>query len=150
MSAGSLSDMFGDGEGGSAWIVTFADMMTLILVFFILLYTLADFEDEAYRIAPDSTRPVIVNIRGNSFNALNVSGTDVALRSHGFPVGTSITATIRLPSEDRLFPVVLLVVAKQNDLCRCSFIEIHEDAENLLHSYILELQKRKIRQNTRL
>ena len=49
MSAGSLSDMFGDGEGGSAWIVTFADMMTLILVFFILLYTLADFEDEAYR-----------------------------------------------------------------------------------------------------
>ena len=49
MSAGSLSDMFGDEEGGSAWIVTFADMMTLILVFFILLYTLADFEDQSYR-----------------------------------------------------------------------------------------------------
>ncbi|MDH3389449.1 MAG: hypothetical protein OEN02_16280, partial [Gammaproteobacteria bacterium] len=49
MSARSLSDMFEDEEGGSAWVVTFADMMTLILVFFILLYTLADFEDEAYR-----------------------------------------------------------------------------------------------------
>jgi hypothetical protein len=52
-----------------------------------------------------------------------------------------------LPSEDRIFPVVMEVVAKQGDLCRCSFTEIHEDAENLLHSYILELQKRKIRQN---
>jgi len=41
--------MFDDEEGGSVWVVTFADMMTLLLVFFILLYTLADFEDEAYK-----------------------------------------------------------------------------------------------------
>jgi hypothetical protein len=102
----------------------------------------------AYRIAPDSSRPVIVTIRGNSFNVLNVSGTGIAFRSHAFEVGTSFAATIRLPSEDRIFPVVLEVVAKQNDLCRCGFTEIHEDAENLLHSYILELQKRKIRHNT--
>ena len=102
----------------------------------------------AYRITPDSSRPVIVTIRGNSFNVLNVSGTGIAFRSHGFDVGSSIAATIRLPSEDRIFPVVLEVVTKRHDLCRCSFTEIHEDAENLLHSYILELQKRKIRHNT--
>ena len=101
----------------------------------------------AYRIAPDRTRPVIVSIMGNSFPALNISGTGVAFRAHNFSVGTGISATIRLPSEDRIFPVVLEVVAKKGDLCRCSFREIHEDAENLLHSYILELQKRKIRQN---
>ncbi len=49
MSARSFSDVFEDEAGNSAWVVTFADMMTLILVFFILLYTLADFEDDAYR-----------------------------------------------------------------------------------------------------
>ncbi len=49
MSARSFSDVFDDEAGNSAWVVTFADMMTLILVFFILLYTLADFEDKAYR-----------------------------------------------------------------------------------------------------
>ena len=101
----------------------------------------------AYRIAPDRAKPVIVTIMGNSFHAINISGTGVAFRSHNFPLGTRAHATIRLPSEDRIFPVVLEVVAKQNDLCRCCFREIHEDAENLLHSYILELQKRKIRQN---
>jgi len=103
----------------------------------------------AYRIAPDSSNPVIVTIKGNSFNALNISGTGIAFRSRSFAEGASIAATIRLPSEDRIFPVKLVVVAKQNDLCRCSFTEIHEDAENLLHSYILDLQKRKIRQNIR-
>jgi hypothetical protein len=102
----------------------------------------------AYRIAPDRARPVIISIMGNSFHALNVSGTGVAFRSHNFSVGTQTSATIRLPSEDKIFPVVLEVVAKQGDLCRCSFREIHEDAENLLHSYILELQKRKIRHNS--
>ena len=101
----------------------------------------------AYRIAPDRTKPVIISIKGNSFHALNISGTGIAFRSHNFSEGARIAATIRLPSEDRIFPVVLEIVAKQGDLCRCSFREIHEDAENLLHSYILELQKSKIRQN---
>jgi len=47
--AESLTEQLEAEESGNAWIVTFADMMTLILVFFILLYTLSEFEDEAYR-----------------------------------------------------------------------------------------------------
>ncbi len=101
----------------------------------------------AYRVSPDRSRPVIISIMGNSFHALNISGTGIAFRSHNFPVGTRISATIRLPSEDRVFPVVLEVVMKQRDICRCGFTEIHREAENLLHSFILEMQKRKIRQN---
>ena len=103
----------------------------------------------AYRIEPHVDMPVIVNIRGNSYDAVNISGTGVAFRAISYQVGASIEATIRLPSEDRLFPVVLEVVGRQDETCRCSFTEIHEDAENLLHSYILELQKRKIRQVAR-
>jgi len=101
----------------------------------------------AYRIAPDRDKPVIVSIMGNAFNALNISGHGLAFRTHNFPQGSRLHATIRLPSEDRIFPVVMEIVSKQNDLCRCNFNEIHEDAENLLHSYILGLQKRKIRHN---
>lgn len=101
----------------------------------------------AYRIAPDSERPVIISINDESYDALNISGTGIAFRSEKIEVGTRYSAMIRLPSEERVFPVVLEVVAKQKDLCRCSFREIHQEAENLLHSYILELQKLKIRQN---
>jgi chemotaxis protein MotB len=69
MSARSLSDMFGDEEGGSAWIVTFADMMTLILVFFILLYTLADFEDDAYKELIESVQ--VVDGDGNQISVID-------------------------------------------------------------------------------
>jgi len=101
----------------------------------------------AFRIAPDKSKPVILTIQGNSYHALNISGTGVCFRSFSFPVGTKCAAMVRLPSKDRIFPVNLEVVAVQKDLCRCSFVNIHTEAENLLHSYILELQKEKIRTN---
>jgi chemotaxis protein MotB len=69
MSAGSISGLFEDEEGGSAWIVTFADMMTLILVFFILLYTLADFEDEAYKQLVESIQ--VVDGEGNQISVID-------------------------------------------------------------------------------
>ena len=102
---------------------------------------------DAFRIAPDAAKPVIVTITGDSFSALNISGTGICFRSHKFSIGTIIAATVRLPSEDRIFPVTLEVMAKQNDMCRCCFRKIHQEAEDLLHAYILELQKAKIRKN---
>ena len=101
----------------------------------------------AYRIAPDSEHPVIISIDGEDFRALNISGTGVAFRAEQFEVGKRSAAMVRLPGETRVFPVVLEVVAVQNDLCRCCFRDIHPEAENRLHSYILDLQKNKIRQN---
>ncbi len=107
------------------------------------------FEDSraAYRIAPDRTSPVILTIQGSNYHALNISGTGVCFRSQGFHVGTKCTAMVRLPSEDRIFSVKLEIVSIKKELCRCSFVSIHQEAENLLHSYILDLQKEKIRQN---
>ncbi|MDH3635286.1 MAG: OmpA family protein [Gammaproteobacteria bacterium] len=69
MSARSLSNVFEDEEGGSTWIVTFADMMTLILVFFILLYTLADFEDEAYKELIESVQ--VIDGDGNQISVID-------------------------------------------------------------------------------
>ncbi len=101
----------------------------------------------AYRIAPDKSKPVILTIQGSTYHALNISGAGVCFRSQNFPVGTLCNAMVRLPSEDRIFQVKLEIVAIQKELCRCHFVSIHQEAENLLHSYILELQKGKIRQN---
>ena len=49
MSSKSLIDIIKTDDGGSGWIVTFADIMTLILVFFILLFALAESQDAAYK-----------------------------------------------------------------------------------------------------
>ncbi len=46
-------------EEGSGWIVTFADMMTLLLVFFVLLYSLSSFETEKYKSAVEKIKTSI-------------------------------------------------------------------------------------------
>ncbi len=33
----------------ATWLVTYADLMTLLMVFFVLLYTLASFEKDGYQ-----------------------------------------------------------------------------------------------------
>jgi len=101
----------------------------------------------AYRIAPDEAKPVILTVSGNSYHALNISGTGVCFRSNNFVTGMKFNAMLGLPSEGSTFSVKLEIVSTEKDLCRCCFINIHEEAENLLHSYILHLQKEKIRQN---
>ena len=69
MSAGSLMEMVEAEESGNAWIVTFADMMTLLLVFFILLYTLSEFEDEAYRDLVSSVQ--VLDGEGNQVSVID-------------------------------------------------------------------------------
>jgi len=48
MSSKSVLEMFDNEESSNAWIVTFADIMMLILVFFILLYALSEFNEESF------------------------------------------------------------------------------------------------------
>ena len=102
---------------------------------------------QAFRIVPDTARPILVTIKGYAFKAVNISGTGVCIRAHNLPVGTVAPATVSLPSDDIIFPVTLEVMMKQGDFCRCRFNQIHRDAEDLLHAHILNLQKVKIRQN---
>ncbi|MCA1786633.1 MAG: flagellar motor protein MotB [Desulfotignum sp.] len=43
-------------DDDATWLVTYADMMTLLLVFFILLYTLSSFEKEKYETAMEAVK----------------------------------------------------------------------------------------------
>ena len=69
MSAQSLLEFIDEDEASGAWAVTFADMMTLILVFFILLYTLANFEDREYREMVDSL--LVLDGEGNQVSIID-------------------------------------------------------------------------------
>lgn len=73
MEGTALLDQFEHEDNANTWIVTFADMMTLILVFFILLYTLSDYEDKAYR-----AQIALVNVLDGEGNQISVI--DYAMR----------------------------------------------------------------------
>ncbi len=69
MDGPSLLRQFEKGENSNAWIVTFADIMALILVFFILLYTLANYEDKAYQKKIDKV--IVLDDYGNRISILD-------------------------------------------------------------------------------
>jgi hypothetical protein len=95
---------------------------------------------------PDTSSAVILTIEGSSYHAFNARGTGICFRWKRYPPGKKCTGIMRLPGLDKIFPVNLEVVTVPKDFCRCHFADIHPAAENLLHIYILELQKEKIRE----
>lgn len=99
----------------------------------------------AYRIKPDPMRPIILNLAGNSYPLTNISGTGCCFRSHNFPEGYIAACTLKIPSEDIIFPVNIRVVARKRDICRCEFTKITEKAEDAIHAYVLDVQKEQIR-----
>jgi len=100
---------------------------------------------EAFRIRPIADRPIILKLLGKSFYMVNISGTGCCIRTKSFKEGTVAAGTITIPSEDQVFPVSIRVVSLQRDLCRCEFVKISQQAQNLIHGYVLETQKSLLR-----
>jgi len=104
----------------------------------------------AFRMSPDPKNPIFIDIGGDSYKAINISGGGACFRSHHFTAGTRVAANLRLPSEDALIPIKLHVVSKSGDLCRVEFENMHQKAGDILHHYILDQQITLIRnQNNR-
>ena len=122
MSPGSLLQMVESEElEGGGWIVTFADMMTLILVFFILLYTLSDFEDEAYRELVSSVQ--VLDGDGNQ-----VSVIDYARKSGRNPEPLKVVEDLLgLNPSDRVIELMEPIIVKEIE----SMIESSDLAENI-------------------
>ena len=105
-------------------------------------------EDEhrtAFRIRPVSDKPIVLKVAGNSFYLVNVSGNGCCFRSTRFNEGATAAGTLTIPSDDMVFPVSIRVVSRQRDLCRCEFTKISEPAQEMIHAYVLEAQKKQIR-----
>ncbi|MFT4608516.1 MAG: hypothetical protein ACI9V8_001463 [Urechidicola sp.] len=102
---------------------------------------------QAFRIVPNAEKPILITIKGQAYKAVNISGAGVCIRAYNLPVGTVASAIMRLPSENFILSMTIEVIVKKGSFCRCRFNQVGRQAENLLHAYILDLQKVKIRRN---
>ncbi len=57
----TLNSILPENEEQTSWLIVFADMMTLLLVFFILLYTLSSFETGKYKTAVSKIKTQLEN-----------------------------------------------------------------------------------------
>jgi len=56
MAKGKIADSLVENDETAGWLVTYADLMTLLLVFFVLLYSLASFDKKKYESAIESIK----------------------------------------------------------------------------------------------
>ena len=57
----TLNSIIPENDEQASWLIVFADMMTLLLVFFILLYTLSSFETGKYKTAVSKIKTQLKN-----------------------------------------------------------------------------------------
>ena len=62
MKDNNFTNAFMTDDDGAPWLITYADLMTLLLVFFVLFYTLSSNEHEKYK---QSVESIKVQIQGN-------------------------------------------------------------------------------------
>lgn len=99
----------------------------------------------AFRIRPSSDRPILLKAAGNSCYLVNISGTGCSFRSSSFDEGALAAGTLTISSDNIVFPVTIRVVRKQRDRCHCEFTKISASAQEMLHAYVLDVQKNQIR-----
>lgn len=101
----------------------------------------------AFRIRPGSDRPLVLKVAGQSYYLVNISGTGCSFRSSALKQGMIAAGTLTMTSENVVFPVSIKVVYKQRDMCHCEFTKISGSSEEILHAYVLDIQKRQIRKS---
>ncbi len=100
---------------------------------------------KAYRIRPRTDKPIALKIAGNTYYLVNISGNGCCFRSTRFKEGASVAGVLTIPKDDLVFPVSIRIISRQRDLCRCQFTKISAVAEEMIHAYVLEVQKKQIR-----
>ncbi len=101
----------------------------------------------AFRVKPDAKKPVVLTIAGSAYYAVNISGSGCCIRSYSLQPGYTASGTVKFPSEDAIFPITLVVKSRKNDLCHCEFTSISAAAQDIIHHYVLDIQKNQIRKN---
>ena len=121
MSSSGMTPIVESEDQSSTWIVTFADMMTLILVFFILLYTLSEFEEDAYRELVSSVH--ILDGDGNQISVI-----DYARNSGRNPEPLKeVEDLLGLNPSDQVIELMEPIIVKELE----SMIESSDLAENV-------------------
>lgn len=77
--AGLDADFDDNGEEGGGWMATFADMCLLLLVFFILLFTMSTLDDVRFRESFYSVRHALGDAMGGTMGADRVPAEDIGV-----------------------------------------------------------------------
>ena len=99
----------------------------------------------AFRVYPSSQKPIVLVVGTTTLNAVDISSGGISFENKGFKSGTVYPMKISFPdikSEVSVKTKILKIDDK--NICRCSILEINEEEEDAIHSYVLSRQKEEL------
>ncbi len=104
----------------------------------------------SYRVQPLKEEPVVFLSEDRKFTVINIGAKGVAFKSSDTKKGEVMQINLDLPGQSESVFAVLKVIQNENSLCRACFTEISDESSEIIHKYMLEMQKKKVRrENTK-
>jgi len=104
----------------------------------------------SFRVTPSLNAPLQATLNNVPISILNISSGGFRFKKIHFEVEKFYLAEIELPLEKhKISALVELLGNNEEDYCRCRFLDLAQDLEDLLHRYVLNRQKEEQELNNR-
>lgn len=101
----------------------------------------------AYRVVPDNNDPIILQIEGRLARVVDISASGISCLCDGLQCGMRYRFSLFLPDYPHSIESAIDVVAAEDGLFRCRFVNLPQLTVDVLHMYVLRRQKRAIKQS---
>ncbi len=99
----------------------------------------------AYRVSPHANTPIAFEFGGEKVQVVNIGAGGLAFKNKGFKSGDTQTIELLLPHRNvTLAPILKINTIDDQNVCHCQFREIGEDEVELIHRYVLKMQKEMV------
>jgi len=107
---------------------------------------------ESFRFEFDKNISLEIEFKDKKFSAVNISATGVSFKNSGLKIGDSGISKFLFEFSNLSSPVLIeleiqIIKISDKNICHGIYKNISEDNKEMIHKYILEKQKEKIRAN---
>jgi hypothetical protein len=100
----------------------------------------------SFRVCPLPAKPIRTEFQGKSVLVHDISAGGLSFRDNDFQVGDSQSITFDLPGENVTVSAKTEIVdIDPRGMCHCRFLESSDDFMNVIHRFVLAVQKERLR-----
>lgn len=108
----------------------------------IQLFSIPDEVRSAFRVTPSSNAPLKATLAKKPIEILNISSGGFCCKKTDIEIRKNYLAEIVLPPENKKISGEVKILGNdEENHCRCQFLDLARDFEDLIHLYVLNRQK---------
>ncbi len=100
----------------------------------------------AFRVSPDPKNPVYIKIGNKKIIPIEISSTGFSFNGKSYKTKIIYPILLKLPNYPEVIEAKAKIISIDRGVkCHCTFIDLSEEIEDVIHRYILNRQKKQLR-----